>query len=229
MTKIWKDIRNNGPANLGIINKLTIFVNVILPEYIEIIKKYPQLIDSDKTFKILEEEIKKNGYQKNSYAFNIIAAVAGIGFLITAGPATATTAVAAEGIATLLGFTCVTSRVLSRVEDFKVLIKKWSINNLKKNLSIEVDELIENIKLFSINLISIVTEIGKIETFWESQIERIKELIKYLETFKEVEKRHKRDHIVYSIEKEWKDVERECQIYSHVMKDLLNKEKLSSE
>ncbi|GBC09268.1 hypothetical protein RclHR1_08720011 [Rhizophagus clarus] len=223
LDEILKNIKNNGPENLGIMNELTNIGN-FLSDYIEIIKKHPELIDSDKNFKIVKEKYEKSKCQSKSIAFTAVAAIAGIGLLAVTGPVGAAV-VAAEEIA-FFGTSTAFYTFVGLVEYIKAGKKDKSINNLEKELNIEVNELIEKIKSFSTNLNSIVGAIGNIETFWQNQIERIKVLIKELEGFKEEKKRYKKDQIVNAIEKKWKDVERECQIYSLVMKDLLNEEKL---
>jgi hypothetical protein len=225
LNKILENIKNYEPTNFGIKNKLVIIEN-ILSKYIEMIKEYPCLIDSDTKFKIIKEKIKKNVCQENTYAHAKIATIAGIGCLIAAGPAAAATVVATEGIATFLGTASALHTFIGFVEHIKSKIKEGSINDLNKELNTEVSELIEKIKPFTKNLKLIILEIDVIGRFWENQSNRIKDLIKKLERF-EGEKRHKKDQIVYSIETKWKDVERECQIYSQVMDDLLTKEKLS--
>ncbi|CAB5190795.1 hypothetical protein RhiirA5_485068 [Rhizophagus irregularis] len=222
MDKILEDIKNYEPTNLGIVNKLTIIEN-FLSKYIVIIKQHPYLIESDTNIKIVKEKIEETRSRVRTYAFGTIAVISGIGCLVATGPMAAT-AVAAEGVASLLGTYSAGYTFFGLVEYIRAGKKEGKIKDLEKELDIEVDELVKKIKLFTKNLNLMINEIRTIETFWENQIERIDDLIKKLKGFKEAEKRHKKDAIVNSIEKKWKDVERECQIYSKVMKDMLNKE-----
>ncbi|RIA83575.1 hypothetical protein C1645_880413 [Glomus cerebriforme] len=80
------------------------------------------------------------------------------------------------------------------------------------------------VKVFDKNISSIIVEIGKIETFWDMQVKRIEYLINNLQSGRNI----KRSRIVHNLEQKWKNVEKECQIYNRVMKELLVKDGLVS-
>ncbi|CAB4440070.1 unnamed protein product [Rhizophagus irregularis] len=198
-------------GDVGINEKLTAVQN-FLPTYIEEIKKCPGLINPDNISKIEEEITLLKNQAKSGIAFSAIGLVC-IGVGLIAPPAGAVMAVSDV----LLGI----SNGSNLYNSIKLIKTNKKIKDLTKKLSIEVDELIEKIKLFSNSLESIILEISTFEIFWENQVEKIDYLIKNLRGFNETERRHNKDKIVNSIEKKWKDVERECQLYSHEMKDLL--------
>ncbi|GBC21719.2 hypothetical protein GLOIN_2v1511678 [Rhizophagus irregularis DAOM 181602=DAOM 197198] len=82
---------------------------------------------------------------------------------------------------------------------------------------------VEMVKLFSKNLRSIIMGIGRIETFWDSQIGSIEHLIDNLKRLKSSSReRITQRQIVYNIEHKWKNVEKECQLYYFAMKKLLH-------
>ncbi|RIA80992.1 hypothetical protein C1645_791470, partial [Glomus cerebriforme] len=211
---ILEDIKGNN----GIKNELTA-INKLLSDYVEAIKESPYLIDSDKIPQIVKERIEKKSCEEDFRVNGMVGIVAVI-VAVLAAPEAAAVAATAGGFAWLFG----TSSIMRKIE---AKIKKYKIKNLENQLNLETVELIEKIKLFSNDLNSVILEIGTIETFWILQIERIDYLIKNLEKFN-TGKRYKKDQIIETIEKRWKDVERECQIYAHSMRDLLNKDALLS-
>ncbi|GBB95734.1 hypothetical protein RclHR1_02600003 [Rhizophagus clarus] len=212
---IPKDNIKNKPRSVGIKDKL-IDVQNFLPEYVEIIKKYPGSISPDYISKIKKEITQKCNRKKRSLFSSTVALVScvGAGILIACAPAAVTVAT----VGTVISFV---SNIYSYFNLFKARRNDKTINCLVKKLKVEADELVKKIELFSGSLETIVLEIITFEIFWENQIEKIDFLIKNLGGFKKTEKRHNKDKIINSIEKKWKDVERECQIYSHEMKDLL--------
>ncbi|PKC01124.1 hypothetical protein RhiirA5_402956 [Rhizophagus irregularis] len=90
-----------------------------------------------------------------------------------------------------------------------------------KNLYLKLDEIF-TIKDFDNSLTSIILEISKIETFWDMQSERIKYLIDNLSSGRDIQ----RQRVVHNLEKKWKNVGKECQIYNRVMRDVLNRDRL---
>ncbi|RGB41392.1 hypothetical protein C1646_685657 [Rhizophagus diaphanus] len=90
-----------------------------------------------------------------------------------------------------------------------------------KNLYLKLDEIF-TIKDFDNSLTSIILEIGKIETFWDAQTERIKYLIDNLSSGRGIQ----RERVVHNLEQKWKNVGNECQIYNRVMRDVLNRDRL---
>jgi hypothetical protein len=218
----FEDIISNKSRDTGINEKLTL-IQSFLPKYAEVIKKHPSLIDSDKVSKIEQEKTLRKIHLEHGFASSVIGLVFCVGaglFTLGAGAPVAAAAATVTVSDVLLSISA-GSNLYSAVKLVKVKGKDKAINDLGKKLKIEADELIEKVKLFSKSLESIILEINMFEIFWETQIERIDYLIKNLKGFKKTEKRHFKAKIINSIEKRWKDVERECQIYSHEMKDLL--------
>jgi hypothetical protein len=90
-----------------------------------------------------------------------------------------------------------------------------------RHLYRKLDEIV-TIKDFNDNLNSIILQIGKTETFWSMQIQRIEYLINNLRSGRGIQ----RERVVYNLEQKWKNVEKECQIYDRVMNDVLNRDRL---